>query len=55
MPGFVSSTVPDNGRSRIVMERLGTTHDSADDFLHPALPEGHPLVPHVLNWVRGSG
>jgi RimJ/RimL family protein N-acetyltransferase len=55
LPGFVSFTVPDNRRSRVVMERLGTTRDSADDFLHPALPEGHPLGPHVLNRVRGSG
>ena len=23
-------------------------HDPADDFLHPALPEGHPQRPHVL-------
>jgi RimJ/RimL family protein N-acetyltransferase len=55
LPGFVSFTVPNNRRSRVVMERLGTTRDSADDFLHPALPEGHPLGPHVLNRFRGSG
>jgi hypothetical protein len=24
------------------------THDPADDFDHPALPEGHPQRPHVL-------
>ena len=23
------------------MEKLGMTHDPADDFDHPALPEGH--------------
>jgi hypothetical protein len=23
-------------------------HDPADDFLHPALPAGHPQRPHVL-------
>ena len=45
---IVSFTVPANVRSRRVMERLGMTHDPADDFDHPALPEGHPLRRHVL-------
>jgi len=45
---IVSFTVPDNLRSRRVMERLGMTGDPADDFEHPALPEGHRLRPHVL-------
>jgi len=31
-----------------VMERLGMTHDPADDFEHPRLPVGHQLRPHVL-------
>jgi RimJ/RimL family protein N-acetyltransferase len=30
------------------MERLGMTHDAADDFDHPRLPEGHRLQRHVL-------
>jgi len=30
------------------MEKLGMTHDPADDFAHPALPEGHVLRRHVL-------
>jgi ribosomal-protein-alanine N-acetyltransferase len=30
------------------MVRLGMTHDPAEDFDHPALPEGHPLRRHVL-------
>lgn len=45
---IVSSTVPDNRRSRAVMERLGMTHSTADDFDHPVLPVGHPLRRHVL-------
>jgi RimJ/RimL family protein N-acetyltransferase len=45
---IVSFTVPDNLRSRRVMEKLGMTHDPSDDFDHPALPEGHPLRRHVL-------
>ena len=45
---IVSFTAVANRRSRRVMERLGMTHDPADDFEHPRLPEGHPLRPHVL-------
>ena len=45
---IVAFTVPANQRSRAVMNRLGMTHSSADDFDHPSLPEGHPLRPHVL-------
>jgi RimJ/RimL family protein N-acetyltransferase len=45
---IVSLTVPANTRSRRVMERLGLTHDPADDFDHPRLPVGHPLRRHLL-------
>ena len=45
---IVSFTVPANARSRAVMERLGMTHDPAEDFDHPGLPEGHALRRHVL-------
>ncbi|RYG46011.1 N-acetyltransferase [bacterium] len=45
---IVSFTVPGNRRSRTVMEKIGMRRDPADDFLHPILPEGHPLRPHVL-------
>lgn len=45
---IVSFTVPDNVRSRRVMEKIGMTHDPADDFDHPNLPEGHRLRRHVL-------
>jgi RimJ/RimL family protein N-acetyltransferase len=49
---IVAITVVDNWRSRRVMERLGMTRDSAEDFEHPRLPEGHPLRRHVLYRVR---
>jgi RimJ/RimL family protein N-acetyltransferase len=58
---IVSFTVPANLPSRRVMERLGMTHDPADDFEHPRLPVGHPLRRHVLyrlsrdDWARGGG
>jgi RimJ/RimL family protein N-acetyltransferase len=44
----VSFTVPENVRSRRVMERIGMMHDPTDDFDHPMLPEGHRLRRHVL-------
>src|SRR5947207_5700391 len=40
---IVSFTVPANLRSRRVMEKLGMTHNPADDFDHPGLPPEHPL------------
>jgi ribosomal-protein-alanine N-acetyltransferase len=48
LPALVSFTVPANLPSRRVMEKLGMTHDPADDFDHPLLQEGHPLRGHVL-------
>ena len=51
---LVSFTVPGNWRSRRVMEKLGMTHNPADDFDHPNLPEGHPLRRHVLYRLRRS-
>jgi len=45
---IVSFTVPANGRSIAVMERLGMKRDPQEDFDHPKVPEGHPLRPHVL-------
>lgn len=45
---IVSFTAAGNLRSRGVMERLGMSRDEADDFDHPALPEGHRLRRHVL-------
>lgn len=45
---IVSMTTVGNIRSQHVMGRLGMSHDPADDFDHPSLPEGSPLRPHVL-------
>jgi RimJ/RimL family protein N-acetyltransferase len=49
---IVALTTSANARSRRVMERLGMTHDPADDFEHPVLPEGHPIRRHVLYRLR---
>jgi RimJ/RimL family protein N-acetyltransferase len=43
---IVSFTVPGNVRSRRVMEKLGMTHDPADDFDLPTHPEAFKR--HVL-------
>ncbi len=48
IPQIVAFTVPRNLRSRRVMERLGMTHDPAEDFDHPLLDERDPLRRHVL-------
>ena len=48
VPEVVAFTVPENRRSRAVMERLGMRRDPRDDFEHPRLPAGHLLRPHVL-------
>jgi RimJ/RimL family protein N-acetyltransferase len=45
---IVSFTVPDNLRSRRIMEKIGMNHDPDGEFDHPGLPEGHRLRRHVL-------
>jgi RimJ/RimL family protein N-acetyltransferase len=45
---IVSFTVPKNGRSRAVMEKIGMTRDRNGDFEHPMLPPDHHLSRHVL-------
>ena len=45
---IVSLTAVQNLPSRRVMEKIGMTHRSSDDFDHPALPDGHELQRHVL-------
>jgi ribosomal-protein-alanine N-acetyltransferase len=57
---IVSFTVSANRRSWRVMQRIGMTHDEADDFDHPRLAAGDPLRRHVLHrisrkrWVEMS-
>ena len=45
---IVSMTAATNVRSQRVMQRIGMTHDPADDFDHPNVPDGHRVKPHVL-------
>jgi RimJ/RimL family protein N-acetyltransferase len=48
----VAFTAKINERSQRVMQRLGMTHDAREDFLHPRVPDGHPVKPHVLYRAR---
>ena len=48
---ILAVTAPANLRSRAVMRRLGMTHDLADDFDDPGVPEG-PLRRSVLYRLR---
>lgn len=53
-PELVSFTVPENVRSRRVMERLDMVHDPESDFDHPNVPEGHRLRRHVLYRIEND-
>jgi len=48
LPQVVAYTARLNEPSRSVMRRLGMTHDPAEDFDHPSVPEDNPLRRHVL-------
>jgi ribosomal-protein-alanine N-acetyltransferase len=50
----VAFTAVGNQRSRAVMERLGMTHDPAEDFDHPAVPAGSPVARHALYRIERS-
>lgn len=54
---IVSFTVPQNARSRRVMERIGLVRDPSGDFDHPRVdPEAYPnLVRHVLYRLSRDG
>ncbi len=48
----VAMTATLNARSQRVMQQLGMSHDTRDDFEHPRIAPGHPLRPHVLYRAR---
>ena len=45
---IVSMTAVVNRRSRRVMEKIGMSYSASDDFLHPKVPAGSVVQPHVL-------
>jgi RimJ/RimL family protein N-acetyltransferase len=52
---IVSFTIAANERSQAVMRRLGMTRAPELDFEHPAIPEGHPMRPHVVYVISRLG
>jgi RimJ/RimL family protein N-acetyltransferase len=50
----VSFTATTNKPSQRVMQRIGMSHDEADDFDHPRLEPGHRLERHVLYRITRS-
>jgi RimJ/RimL family protein N-acetyltransferase len=51
---LVAYTAERNERSRRLMDRLGMRHEPAENFVHPGLPLGDPLAPHVLYRLESS-
>lgn len=49
---IVAFTVPDNQRSRKVMEKIGMVQDMEGSFAHPNLPMAHRLSNHVLYRIQ---
>jgi RimJ/RimL family protein N-acetyltransferase len=45
---IVAWTAVANVPSQRVMQKIDMSHHPEDDFLHPKVPDGHPLQPHVL-------
>jgi Acetyltransferases, including N-acetylases of ribosomal proteins len=45
---IVALTVPNNFRSRHVMEKIGMQRNPEDDFDHPYVVDGNPCKRHVL-------
>jgi RimJ/RimL family protein N-acetyltransferase len=51
---IISFTVPENQRSRRVMEKIGMTQDMEANFSHPQFPADHRLSTHVLYRVSSA-
>ncbi len=49
LPQVVAMSVPTNGPSHRVMERIGMVRDAEADFDHPRVPDGSPLKRHILH------
>jgi ribosomal-protein-alanine N-acetyltransferase len=48
LPEIVSFTAVSNVKSQRIMEKIGMTRAPEKDFLHPKVPDGHVLKPHVV-------
>lgn len=54
LPRVVSFTSRPNTRSQRVMQHIGMTREPSLDFMHPDVPAGHVLQPHVT-YVKTRG
>lgn len=45
---IVSFTAVGNVKSQRIMEKIGMRRCMSKDFLHPKVPDGHVLKPHVV-------
>lgn len=50
----VSFTVPDNLKSRRVMEKIGMTRQLEGDFFHPKIDPQHRFSKHVFYTIKNS-
>lgn len=50
----VAFTVPDNLKSRRVMEKIGMTRNLEGDFFHPKLDPSHKMAKHVLYSIQSG-
>jgi len=53
-PEVVSFTSENNLASQRVMEKIGMMREPENDFHHPAVPDGHPIKPHVLYRIKAG-
>ncbi len=53
-PEVTSFTAVANERSQAVMRRIGMRREPEWDFDHPAVPDGHPVRPHVFYRLRAD-
>jgi RimJ/RimL family protein N-acetyltransferase len=51
---IVAFTAVINAPSRGVMAKIGMRRDERGDFLHPRVPKGHELSPHVLYRIAAN-
>jgi RimJ/RimL family protein N-acetyltransferase len=51
---IVSFTAVGNVKSQRIMEKIGMTRCMEKDFLHPNVPDGHVLKPHVVFVKKNS-
>jgi RimJ/RimL family protein N-acetyltransferase len=52
LPQVVAMSVPTNGPSHRVMDRIGMARDPGADFDHPRVPDGSPLKRHILHRIE---